>query len=587
MAIEKFLSTNGTESTDGESSLAASLFVWVPKQQKNTANSADGEDEWPEANASTDAFDGNNLGAIAFLNASAADGSVTSIKNASQIQCMTISPRIYEESSTSEEVKESGSDNNDETSNTDEEKQQERQAPLGANTFLSLQMYTRHCFVPAVRALESFTEDSDNNNESKEIDMADDDKLTRSKDQRSQIFTGLEDKIRELDIALGQSLRSSLGQIPHVILRAHPILAAASTKIPASGKIDLDELGLSEQISDDSFLNEVQAGVSNWINQIRRVTVLPSTTPFPPGEGADLEEVSFWNGLDIAIKHIHTELQKPEVQLTLSVLKAAHRFIATIALQNNTNLDSAEKHTSDVVNYLKHYPVQGLAAARDFLRIGDAMESIFSHLPKVRASQFYQLDRNAKLLEASTLSLRKRMIAILRASYKTNGIILSLSHDEYIKEVRVPTEEVFEKFDNEYVLFKDSFLELGRRGHRRVSDMNLTPAQILDNLNLAHFELRNRLNRIYDFRISHEKLRLVVTEVLSGEDGAQDAIREVEEAPMHLFATVDLLDLGDKGIPRFEAALEGYDRKIDSIEQRLAKLLRDKLTSAEVSFCVF
>ena len=485
---------------------------------------------------------------------------------------MTISPRVYEQPS-SEEGKEALDESKDES-------QQEEPAPQGSNTFLSLQMYTRHCFVPAVRALETFSVES--NNESKEIENSEEDKIARSKEQRSQIFTGLEDKIRELDIALGQSLRSSLGQIPHIVLRAHPILAAASTKIPASGKIDLDELGLTEQMSDDSFLNEVQTGVTHWIVQIRRVTSLPTTTPFPPGEGADLEEVSFWNGLDIAIKHIHSELQKPEVQLTLSVLKSAHRFIATIALQNNTNLDSAEKHTGDVVNYLKHYPAQSLAAARDFVRIGDAMNSIFAHLPKVRASQFYQLDRNAKLLEASTLTLRKRMEAILREKYKTNGIVLSLSHAEYVKEVRIPTEEVFERFDNEYVLFKDSFLELGRRGHRRVSDMNLTPSQILENLNLAHFVLRDRLNRIYEFRTAHEKLRQVVTEVLTGEEGAQDAVREVEEAPMHLFATVDLLDLGEKGVGRFEAALEGYDRKIDAIEQRLAKLLRDKLTSAEV-----
>jgi len=440
-AIDHFLSTNTSESSDDDS-IAPRLFVWVAKQNQPSVP----EDDWPEACASTEAFDGNNLGAIAFLNASASDGNITPIKNVSQIQCMTISPRVYEQPS-SEEVKEISDEKEDDT-------QQERSAPQGANTFLSLQMYTRHCFVPAVRALETFS--GDNNNESKEGDSTEE--ISRSKDQRSQIFSGLEDKIRELDIALGQSLRSSLGQIPHVILRAHPVLTAASTKIPASGKIDLDELGLTERISDDAFLNEVQAGVSNWINQIRRVTILPSTTPFPPGEGADLEEVSFWNGLDIAIKHIHSELQKPEVQLTLSVLKSAHRFIATIALQNNTNLDSAEKHTSDVVNYLKHYPAHSLAAARDFMRIGEALDSIFAHLPKVRASQFYQLDRNAKLLEASTLSLRKRMEAILREKYKTNGIILSLTHAEYVKEVRIPTEEVFERFDNEYVLFKDASL---------------------------------------------------------------------------------------------------------------------------------
>ena len=588
VAIDQFLSKNNSpESSAGgaDNDAVARLFVWLPKKpQSASTTDSGGDEEWPEANASTDSFDGNNLGAIVFLNATASDGNISSIKSSAQIQVMTISPRVYEQVPSSDDTK-----TNKDESNDDNEKS-EPQPPKSSNTFLSLQMYTRHCFVPAIRALEASSMDQSNNknikktisgDQTSELESSTDDENTTH--QRSEMFTGLEDKIRELDIAFGQSLRSSLGQIPHVILRAHPILAKASTKISASGKIDLDELGLTAYVSDDAFLNEVQTGVTNWIQQIRRVTALPSTTPFPPGEGADLEEVAFWNQLDEALIHIHSELQKPEVQLTLSVLKAAHRFIATIALQNETNLESAEKHTSDVVNYLKHYPAQSLAAARDFARIGDALRSIFAHLPKVRASQFYHLDRNAKLLEASTLSLRNRMESILREKYKTNGIILSLSHEQYLKEVRNPTEKVFEQFDDEYMLFKDSFLELGRRGHRRISELSLTPAQILDNLILAHFALRIRLNRIYDFRTSHEKLRQVVTEVLTGEDGVQDAVREVEEAPMHLFATVDLLDLGERGVGRFEAALEGYDRKIDAIEQRLAKLLRDKLTSAEVN----
>lgn len=586
---EKTDESESSEDSTSSTALPARLFVWIPKKtsNNNNNNNSENEDDEPEAKASTEKFDGDNLGAIAFLNSSAASGSIIPIKNPTQIQCMTLCPRVYFEESTSEEKE------NAETSGDDREENEReisQKSPQGGannnNTFLSLQLYTRHCFVPAVRALEtvaSSSGDTDNTSSDANNDNGQENNIEEERvhdSAKNQMFTGLEDKIRELDIALGQSLRSSLGQIPHVVLRAHPLVASSSAKISVSGKTDLDELGLTQYISDDALLNEIQTGVSSWINQIRRVTVLPSSTPFPIGEGADLEEVSFWNGLDIALKHIRTELQKPEVLLTLSMLKAAHRFIATIALQNNTNFESAEKHTSDVMNYLKHYPAQNLAAARDFPRIGEAMDSIFGHLPKVRASQFYNLDRNAKLFEASTLTFGKRIESLLREKYKANGMILSLSYQDYLASVRTPTEDLFEKFDNEYVLFKDSFMEMGRR-HRRVGDLNLTPAQILENLNLAHYALRDRLDQIYEFRSQHEKLRLVVSEVLTGEEGVQDAIREVEEAPIHLFATVDLLDLGEKGVGRFAAALEGYDRKIDGIEQRLAKLLRDKLTAAE------
>mmetsp|Transcript_3619 Transcript_3619/g.7732 ORF Transcript_3619/g.7732 Transcript_3619/m.7732 type:complete len:298 (+) Transcript_3619:244-1137(+) len=104
------------------------LFVWVPRPPSNSKSKVDGsngdneEEEWDEAIASTDSFDGRNLGSLAFVNASlvnssgaaaaasvvadsssdvssiggaAASGGTAAIKNARQIQCMVMSPRIY------------------------------------------------------------------------------------------------------------------------------------------------------------------------------------------------------------------------------------------------------------------------------------------------------------------------------------------------------------------------------------------------------------------------------------------------------------------------------------------------------------
>jgi dynein heavy chain 1 len=81
-----------------------------------------------------------------------------------------------------------------------------------------------------------------------------------------------------------------------------------------------------------------------------------------------------------------------------------------------------------------------------------------------------------------------------------------------------------------------------------------------------------------------------VCEVLVGEEKAVEeysswALREVEEAMLSLFGSVDVLDLSQRGEVAFAAALEGYDRKVDGIEERLARLLRDKLGACQVSLC--
>ena len=75
------------------------------------------------------------------------------------------------------------------------------------------------------------------------------------------------------------------------------------------------------------------------------------------------------------------------------------------------------------------------------------MELIFVHLQKVRQSRYYDLDRLAQLVEASTLTLRERMEYTLRDNYKGNGIILGLDYDEYEKAVRGPTQDIFVLFD--------------------------------------------------------------------------------------------------------------------------------------------
>ena len=498
-AIQHFLSAGGSSDEESSSSSSPRLFVWIPRKQSCS--------EVTEALASTSVFDGNNHGALAFINTNiggastataanrtkssdeeskqAPSGNEMAITSLSQIQCMTLAPRVYpslEEAATEVESSSAATSGEDDTKDSNNP---------GANTFLALQLYARHCFVPAVQAIEAFEGDKSSFLEEKveEGDQSTSVVVAAPLKKKSRVMEGLEDKLRESDVALGQCRRNTLGQIPHIILSVHPIIREAATRIPLSGKLDLDQLGLSDKLTDDAFLNEVQTGVNAWISQIRKVTVLPSTTSFPETANiyseesadqtnADLEEVSFWTTLEIALKHIRTELSKAEVLLTLSLLKNAKRFVATIALENNTGLDAAETHTTDICNFVRGYPIQALAAARDWNRIGSSLEGLFLHLPKIRQSRFYDLERCVKLLEASTLTLRQRIEGALKYDFKANGIILNLTFDDYEKDVYGPTQDIFVQFDALYDQFVEFILEQGRK--RRVSsEATKTPAQVV------------------------------------------------------------------------------------------------------------
>jgi len=179
------------------------------------------------------------------------------------------------------------------------------------------------------------------------------------------------------------------------------------------------------------------------------------------------------------------------------------------------------------------------------------------------------------LLEASTFTLQKRMISVLKENAND---VLWMDFSEYENTVRYPTQDVFVQFDDRYEQFSEFFLDQGRK-RKMVSGK--TPAQVLKELTLHHAPLQQRLDVLHEFRANHELLHNVVAQVLKDETGT-DAIRQVESAPRTIFASLDLLDLSPGGTIALERALEEYERQMDAMEERLARLLRDKLTACEV-----
>jgi hypothetical protein len=182
----------------------------------------------------------------------------------------------------------------------------------------------------------------------------------------------------------------------------------------------------ANKLTDDEALNKLQSGVSQRITQLRKPTILPKTTPFPmiaDETNADLEETAVWSQLHQELQSIQSQLTSPGVEVTLRLLREAKRFVATLALENNKGLEQAVSYTQDVEHLLKSYPVVEFQTARDFEKISHATNAIFDHLPKIRLSRYYSLERSAQLLEATTLTLRR--IVEYDAS-KFQGVIESI-----------------------------------------------------------------------------------------------------------------------------------------------------------------
>ena len=493
------------------------LFVWIDA----SSGIAMVGDSLPE----------KHKAAVAFLGGPSEQDEAGS--TAKPMQCVTLQPTMVsaEESS--------GSEDEEDTIGTSQ-----------ATILQALQLYTRHLFLPAVK--------------------------------QGSDTSVLQDKIRELEVAIGQSQRSA--RLPHVQLQVDPMIDRVASTLKSSNNLDWNALGLADKLTDDDALNRLQSGVSQWITQIRKLTVLPKTTPFPmiaEETNADLEEIAFWSQLHQELQGIQQQLTSPGVEVTLALLREAKRFVATLALENNTGLEQALNYTQDVEHFLKSYPVVEFQAAREFDKISQATNAIFDHLPKIRQSRYYSLERSAELLAATTLTLRRAMDGILQEQFNN---FLFMDYKEYEMKVRYPTQDVFVQFEDRWEQFKEFFLEQGRR--RKIA----SPAKLLENITLHHQPLANRLDQIHEFRAGHERLREVVHQVLQDEENEQGAIQTVESAPRHIFSSLNVLDLTTGGTKALDSALEEYDLQMDAMEERLARLLRDKLTAcqdAEDMFRVF
>jgi dynein heavy chain 1 len=155
-------------------------------------------------------------------------------------------------------------------------------------------------------------------------------------------------------------------------------------------------------------------------------------------------------------------------------------FVATLALQNNTGLEAAMTYAQDVNHFLKSYPAPEFPAARDFESVSQLTNRIFDHLPKIRSSRYYGLERLVQLLSATTLTMRRSVEHILNDSYSN---ILFMDYKEYELKVRYPTQDVFVQFEDRYQEFKDFFLEQGRR--RKIT----TPAKIIEQQLILYHKL--------------------------------------------------------------------------------------------------
>jgi len=379
--------------------------------------------------------------------------------------------------------------------------------------------------------------------------------------EKKQGIPAVKKKMQELEQSLLQCQQSL--EIPevHLEIDAHVKRVALTTK-EANQKLDVE--AFSDQISNSEFLNSIQGGVNRWIREIQRVTKHQRD----PSSGPAIQEINFHLGHESALLDVVEQLKQPEIDVTLSLLKQAKRFHATMGL--DTAAQNLQKAVTRVQNYnqLMHdFPINDLLGASEVDAMMAAIQAIFKHMTVLKTKNLmYPVERAVKLVEAISRDVTDVLVRMLSTKR-----LMQLPYDNF-ESLTAGCEALFKTWEEQVEKdFRHKVLKY--LADRQVRGQTNFKLKIVHELG----PLRDRIEAIRQFRRQHEELNLVINTVLGSTSSSEfNTETELRNAFEHVKA-IDVLDVSADGQEAWRFAMEQYDNSIDRIEGRVTAKLQDKL----------
>ena len=243
--------------------------------------------------------------------------------------------------------------------------------------------------------------------------------------------------------------------IPEINLIIHPVVLQMIEK----AKMEDCEPCVKE-VDDVNLLNNLHNGVNHWVREILKVSRLDRD----PSTGTASQEISFWLSLECVLKEISKKCKSPEVTLTLDILRYHRRFTATSSFDStglNKAIETAENHCL----FMKDFPLDELMSATEFEKITKAIQSIFSHLKKIRNSCMFQL--------LKVLYMKRIMVISLDDFEKTMGSLFA----------------VFTTWNNEYENLQVTLKDLANKSFYKEKFYMAKPINLSHTSNQLHKRL--------------------------------------------------------------------------------------------------
>ena len=380
-------------------------------------------------------------------------------------------------------------------------------------------------------------------------------------------------KMREVELALEQCFRGTSIPIPRLpvpvqIMEKSKATSSATLKsfVEKYNSAQVDQifkdinLALGETSEQqEAFSNEVNITTKQWPMEIKRQASLVKSA-FP---GSAEKEVNFWKELDKKMSETKSELESAPYLLTKLVLKRTNRVAEQLIKEAEAELDKSLEIAQISVTFLRDFPVEDVQSATSLQpQLARAVSQSLQHFSKLRHSN-YDLSRALSLLEMLGGLVGSKLLGILRDKGVMNCPMVEF------RKTMDDTNAVFQAWDSQYSSQRQVFADVAKRRHEKIKTVVM-----------EHKELRHRLRLIAEFREQHDKLVNILAVVLSDEES--DIATELSEAyKVFLKNNSDVLDISADGDSAWSIGSQMYEKRLEKTEERITRLLSDKLESAK------
>ena len=371
----------------------------------------------------------------------------------------------------------------------------------------------------------------------------------------------LKSKMGELIDLMNKTQKTS--NIPSINLEYEPELIAKMERIKKEKGRDATVDELYEGLS-DTYINKLCDIINKWKTDISQIIKMDREVK----DGDTLEEVNFWADYEKVLNNIKLQIEAPEVQNTLAILKKANKVFVTNPFESDTKTDSYIKKAELYNVLLKDLPIQAMYNAGNINEIIEQIKKIFEVIRNKMKISAYPTARIYQLVENLSTDMYNHLLKLLGSN------LLKISYEDFIVLYKQCKQLFKNVWTPEYELLRKEVGDLTKKRNETISHI---PNQF------SHDELNKRLKDLKKFRAEHKKLLEIANSLAKSDnpDAPKDTISRDIEAAYKAAEDIDVLDLSKEGQENWINTKNEYNKVIDKVEGQISSQLIDQLASAQ------